>query len=81
MIFRRILTISSIFKILRTVSDAKKTADVETNNGCTTFSSSILVIVPYILKWCGQEVGVITNNTDLSHIDSSSFLTLSMFVS
>lgn len=39
--------ISSIFNILRTVSEASVIALVETNNGCITFSSKMLVMVPF----------------------------------
>lgn len=38
---------SSIFMILRTVSAASETALVDTSNGCRTFSSRMLVMVPY----------------------------------
>lgn len=42
------LTISSILSIIATVSVANLTALVDTNNGCTTFSSNILVICPFL---------------------------------
>ena len=42
-----VLTISSIFRILRTVSDASWMALVDTSSGCRTFSSRILVMVPW----------------------------------
>ena len=41
------LTMSSIFIMLLTVSAASLMAEVDTNRGCTTFSSKMLVIVPY----------------------------------
>ena len=37
---------SSIFRIIRTVSAASCTALVDTNSGCTTFSSMMLEMVP-----------------------------------
>ena len=42
----RVLTMSSIFRILRTVSAASCIALVDTNNGWSTFSSRMLVMVP-----------------------------------
>ena len=43
-----VLTMSSIFMIETTVSEAKVIALVETSNGWTTFSSKMLVIVPFL---------------------------------
>ena len=51
---RRVLTISSIFIILRTVSLARVMAEVETRSGCTTFSSRMFVIIP----WAKTKQGV-----------------------
>ena len=49
------LTISSIFRILRTVSEARVNALLETKRGCKTFSSKMLVIVPWeIMNICQQ---------------------------
>lgn len=42
------LTMSSIFRIERTVSEAKVMALVVTRRGCATPSSSMLVIAPCI---------------------------------
>ena len=39
---------SSILRILLTVSDANEMALVDTNNGWTTFSSKISVIAPFL---------------------------------
>ena len=44
---RTVLTTSSIFRIDTTVSDANVIDDVETSSGCTTFSSKMLVMVPF----------------------------------
>lgn len=41
-------TISSIFMIMRTHSVARDTALVLTRSGCTTFSSKMLVICPFL---------------------------------
>ncbi len=43
---QRVLTMSSIFMRLRTVSAARVMALVDTSRGCTTFSSRMLVMVP-----------------------------------
>lgn len=43
-----VFTISSIFNILRTVSEASVIALVETKSGWITFSSKILVIEPFL---------------------------------
>lgn len=39
---------SSIFSILRTVSEARVIALVDTSSGCNTFSSRIFVIAPFL---------------------------------
>lgn len=39
---------SSIFRMLRTVSLARVTALVLTSRGCTTFSSRMLVMAPFL---------------------------------
>lgn len=44
----RVDTISSIFRIMRTHSVANDNALVLTSIGCTTFSSNILVICPFL---------------------------------
>eukprot|EP00983_Pelagomonas_calceolata_P123160 1160978-Pelagomonas_calceolata.AAC.11 len=48
-------TISSIFKIMRTHSVARVTAEDVTSMGCTTFSSSMLVIVPCATTNCKRQ--------------------------
>ena len=48
------LTMSSIFRILLTVSEASRIADVETNRGWRTFSSKMSVIVPCVGSACGD---------------------------
>lgn len=50
---------SSIFRIKATVSVANSNADVETNNGWTTFSSKMLEMIPWMLDFitghgCGR---------------------------
>ena len=44
---RMTLTISSILRILLTVSEARVMELVDTRSGCTTFSSKMLVIAPF----------------------------------
>lgn len=47
LIYWVVLTMSSIFSILRTVSEARVIELVETNNGWITFSSNMLVMAPF----------------------------------
>lgn len=63
----RVDTISSIFRIMRTHSVAKDSALVLTSIGCTTFSSKILVICPFLTL-----MPVFTWNNHMIHVSSSS---------
>lgn len=45
---RMTFTMSSILRMLLTVSEARVMELVETRSGCTTFSSSMLVIAPFL---------------------------------
>ncbi len=48
----RTLIMSSIFMMLRTVSDARLMALVVTSRGCNTLSSRMFVIAPLRKKLC-----------------------------
>ena len=45
---RMTFTMSSILRMLLTVSEARVMELVETRSGCTTFSSRMLVIAPFL---------------------------------
>ena len=47
---------SSIFMMLLTVSVASLMAEEDTSNGCTTFSSRISVMVPWMKKTAEEPI-------------------------